>query len=151
MIIHHLNQTSQQIDYKGHAPEFIFDATGYANYILDDNTSWFIHVPIMSDRMTFDRVQVKTYNIQVYMMAVSEMEREVDFYHPIIKDIIIARDKWLLLLDNVRDELGRKLLEVQANPQIITQYIPQSNAFDVPCTGISFNLPIVYNSYEPLC
>jgi hypothetical protein len=151
MIIPHLISTSRHIEYNGHAPEFIYDAYGYANYVLDQNTTWFIHIPVMQDRMTFDRINEKRYNIQVFMMALSEMEREAEFYHPIITAMIAERDKWLLLLDDVRDELNRKLITVLSTPEIITTYIQQSNAFDVPVTGISFNLPLLYNSYEPLC
>jgi len=65
--------------------------------------------------------------------------------------MIQERDKWLLGLDDIRDSLFRKLTTVLSTPEIITTYVPQSNAFDVPVTGISFNLPILYNSYEGLC
>jgi len=151
MILPHLITTSQNLEYDDCPPEFIYDPTGYANYVLDKNTTWFIHIPLMQDRITFDRINEKRYNIQVYMMAISELEREAEFYHPIITAMIQERDKWLLGLDDIRDSLFRKLTTVLSTPEIITTYVPQSNAFDVPVTGISFNLPILYNSYEGLC
>ena len=151
MILSHLKDTSQELTYNESAPEFIYEPSGYANYVLDNNTTWFIHIPVIQDRMTFDRINEKRYNIQVFIMVISQLERESEFYHPIIVDMITQRDKWLMLLDNVRDELNRKLITVLSTPEIVTTYIQQTNAFDVPVTGISFNLPILYNSYESLC
>jgi len=79
MILPHLITTSQNLEYDDCPPEFIYDPTGYANYVLDKNTTWFIHIPLMQDRITFDRINEKRYNIQVYMMAISNWNAKRSF------------------------------------------------------------------------
>lgn len=154
MIIQHLKETAFKMRYDNFIPAFLFDMQSMENLTADKEWKWFILIPVVQDRFVFDRFDSRQYNLPVTFAVINPGTREINedstYYDTIFNKLIEVQKSFLLNIDQVKDEENRRMITIR-DEQIITNYQAQDTFFDVPCTTLSFNLPITYSPYESLC
>lgn len=155
MIITHLRQASGKLRYKGVAPSFVYSTQGMENYDHEKIPVWSVHVPILQDKITFDRFHEKRYNVTVLFWALANSKQELneasEYYDAIFQELSRQKDVWLLQLDTIKDVQGRRVITVLESPEITTTYIAQARNFDAPGTAIQFNLPLLFTQFQSVC
>lgn len=112
-------------------------------------------MPILQDKITFDRFHEKRYNVTVLFWALANSKQELneasEYYDAIFQELSRQKDVWLLQLDTIKDMRGRRLLTILESPEITTTYIAQARNFDAPGTAIQFNLPLLFTQFQSVC
>ncbi len=151
MILSYLLQTSQLLEIDDNKPVFVYDRKGMDNYVMDKVPKWSVNVPFLEEDIRFDIFHEKRYNPIIAFHIISEINQSADFYQNKFNLLVSQQRKFLIELDKIKDNSGRRIVTVRSDIVIKTSFIPQTNNFDSITTAIYFNLPLLLNQYGSIC
>ena len=148
MITGKINAITDQMLYRNVAPSFIYGDKWSANIEADNVPEWLVYYPLSIDTHTPGNVD-RVFDVLLFFLAKSEMDREPGYYDPICLDMQSKQNLFFAAIEDQKDLSGRRLFEVVG--KVKTVYHHQTTFFDIPVTGIDFAFKLKYFTYTVVC